>query len=196
MQDIKCNRSACQGCPLYQAPLVTFDSNRQDYGPVDVVFVGLNPGRQEAAQGIPFVGRAGEYLRHHLATLLAAHSWMITNILLCYSPNQSALGGPQQIEQLVQRCRPMRHQVLQRFPSRIYAPMGSVAARALGCRQGILKAAGSSFAHPENPELTIVPLVHPSAAMQYRGQRETAFQQGLAHLSALLTGGEGSDGRW
>ena len=53
------------------------------WDPIDIVFVGEAPGRDEVTEGIPFVGRAGQLLDQMLLAAGIDRSFLyITNVFL------------------------------------------------------------------------------------------------------------------
>ena len=58
---------ACQRCGLCETRThVVFGQGVLD---AEVLFVGEGPGANEAAQGLPFVGRSGQLLAHYLVAI-------------------------------------------------------------------------------------------------------------------------------
>jgi uracil-DNA glycosylase family 4 len=78
--------SACTRCPLSGTRNRTvFGSGSPD---ARIVFIGEAPGREEDAQGLPFVGRAGKLLTKILASVgMSRDEVYITNILKCRPPD-------------------------------------------------------------------------------------------------------------
>lgn len=61
---------------------------------VKVLFVGLNPGKEENETGIPFVGSSGKLLNRWIDFLgLDPTSYAVVNLIKCYTPTQDSLRG-------------------------------------------------------------------------------------------------------
>ena len=59
-------RKNCKTCPLYGKQVVVYDT-LYTKGECDALFIGINPGKEEAKQNKPFVGRSGQILRKHIS---------------------------------------------------------------------------------------------------------------------------------
>jgi DNA polymerase len=78
--------SGCLKCPLgHTRTRFVFGSGNPD---ADIMIVGEAPGADEDAQGLPFVGRAGQLLTKILEAIqLSRDEVFICNILKCRPPN-------------------------------------------------------------------------------------------------------------
>lgn len=155
MNALKRSREECSRCPLHSAPMVVLDTNRCGPGPVDVVFVGLNPGVEEVRQNAPFVGRAGRILRAAVRERLPQGTrWAMTNCILCHTPNEAKLPAPARV---LRSCAPMVRAVLERYPGRLTVALGRRALSAFGIREPMREATGRVF------QDSLLGLIHPSA---------------------------------
>ncbi len=76
----------CQKCPLHR---LGRQRTVPGAGPADaaIMFIGEGPGEQEDRQGLPFVGRSGEYLNYLLKTVgLTRKDVFIANVVKCRPP--------------------------------------------------------------------------------------------------------------
>ncbi|MCJ7484772.1 MAG: uracil-DNA glycosylase, partial [Candidatus Aminicenantes bacterium] len=76
----------CKLCPLHKLRnhAVPGEGNRS----AELMFIGEGPGRDEDAQGRPFVGRAGQLLRKIIAAMTFREDEVyITNIVKCRPPD-------------------------------------------------------------------------------------------------------------
>jgi uracil-DNA glycosylase family 4 len=83
--DIERRVRACTMCPLHKlrTHAVPGEGNRG----AELMFVGEAPGRDEDAQGRPFVGRAGQLLRRIIAAMtFEEREVYITNVVKCRPP--------------------------------------------------------------------------------------------------------------
>ena len=116
------DREQCRTCPLAGRPVVVLDTNVQAPGPVDVAFLGLNPGAKEVEQDRPFVGPAGQLLRARLEALRPGSRWLITNVLLSHTRNEAEIPRP---DVAMAHCRELVEAILAAFPPRLLVPTGA-----------------------------------------------------------------------
>lgn len=84
--DLKADCMTCTRCPLY----VTRHNVVFGVGPenAEILFIGEGPGENEDIQGIPFVGRAGQFLDDMLSIIgLSRRNCYIANIVKCRPPH-------------------------------------------------------------------------------------------------------------
>lgn len=107
-----------------------------------LVFVGEGPGRDEDAQGIPFVGRAGQLLTQMIEAMgLKRADVYICNVVKCRPPENRT---PEKDE--VAACSPFMLRQLDAIRPRVIVCLGSVAAQTLlGIQKGISHYRGEWF---------------------------------------------------
>ncbi|MEO0563874.1 MAG: uracil-DNA glycosylase [Chloroflexota bacterium] len=77
--------STCTLCALHQGRTQTVPGQGSDQG--SIMFIGEAPGKSEDEQGVPFVGRSGQYLNYLLNLInLDRSSVFITNVVKCRPP--------------------------------------------------------------------------------------------------------------
>ncbi len=152
------SRDECKGCELFGKPSVILDTNVSDGEEVDIAFIGLNPGTEEVEIGKPFVGKAGKILRERMSQLPGNIKWVIYNVILCHTRNENEIKKPDDVKA---RCRPLIESIMQTFPARVYVPLGAKAFDWFGLKGSVTNLAGKVFT---NNNITIVPVMHPSAA--------------------------------
>jgi DNA polymerase len=92
-----------------------------------LVFVGEAPGADEDAQGLPFVGRAGQLLTHWIESLgLKRDDVYISNVIKCRPPGNRS---PEKDE--VQTCSPFLLRQLDALRPKLICCLGSVALQTL-----------------------------------------------------------------
>jgi DNA polymerase len=103
----------------------------------DLVFVGEGPGRDEDAQGIPFVGRAGQLLTQMIEAMgLKREAVYICNVVKCRTPEKDE----------VATCSPFLFRQLAAIQPKVICCLGSVAAQTmLGTNKGISHFRGEWF---------------------------------------------------
>ena len=93
----------------------------------DLMFVGEAPGADEDAQGIPFVGRAGQLLTKIIEAIgLKREDVYIANVIKCRPPGNR---NPEQDE--VDTCEPFLFQQIDIIKPKVIVALGTFAARAL-----------------------------------------------------------------
>jgi DNA polymerase len=118
----------CNTCPLGRKSPVILDTNMEQPGQTDIIFMGLNPGDEEAKVGLPFVGRSGKLFREYLDTLLKEFKkdnkyvkYMITNMILCSTSNENDIP---KINIVANNCKPLVTQLLKLFPTKLLVIFG------------------------------------------------------------------------
>jgi DNA polymerase len=77
--------STCTLCPLHEGRKNTVPGSGNPEA--DIMFIGEAPGQYEDEQGVPFVGRSGQYLNYLLDKIgLARPDVFITNVVKCRPP--------------------------------------------------------------------------------------------------------------
>jgi uracil-DNA glycosylase family 4 len=115
----------CTRCKLHRGrtKLVFGDGDAK----AELVFVGEGPGRDEDAQGLPFVGRAGKLLTQMIEAMgLQRKDVYICNVVKCRPPENRT---PEKDE--VQTCSPFLLRQLDAIAPKVIVCLGSVAAQTL-----------------------------------------------------------------
>ncbi|MHC4932370.1 MAG: uracil-DNA glycosylase, partial [Planctomycetota bacterium] len=109
----------------------------------ELMFVGEAPGRDEDAQGRPFVGRAGQLLTRMIQAMgFEREQVYIANVLKCRPPNNRD-PAPDEVE----KCRPYLLRQLEHIGPRVVCALGRHALRALtGYTGSITKVRGRPMA--------------------------------------------------
>src|SRR3984893_10898927 len=115
----------CTRCKLHHGrnKIVFGDGNPK----AELVFVGEGPGRDEDAQGLPFVGRAGKLLTQMIEAMgLQRKNVYICNVVKCRPPENRT---PERDE--VETCSPSLLRQLDVIAPKVIVCLGSVAAQTL-----------------------------------------------------------------
>jgi uracil-DNA glycosylase len=115
----------CTRCKLHHGrnKIVFGDGNPK----AELVFVGEGPGRDEDAQGLPFVGRAGKLLTQMIEAMgLQRKDVYICNVVKCRPPENRT---PERDE--VSTCSPFLLRQLDVIAPKVIVCLGSVAAQTL-----------------------------------------------------------------
>jgi DNA polymerase len=152
----------CRRCRLCDGrTTVVFGSGNPH---ADLVVIGEGPGADEDAQGLPFVGRAGQLLTKMLASVqLTRDEVYITNAVKCRPPGNR---NPEADE--LAACAPFLATQMGVIQPRVVLALGSVASQALlRTKEPIGKLRGR--VHPYGSAV-LVPTFHPAFLLRNPGQ--------------------------
>jgi DNA polymerase len=152
----------CRNCKLCEGRhTIVFGSGDPQ---ADLVVIGEGPGADEDAQGLPFVGRAGQLLTKMLeAVKLSRDEVYITNAVLCRPPGNR---NPEPDE--LAACAPFLADKLAVIQPKVILSLGSVATQALlRTKEPIGKLRGRI--HPYGTAI-LVPTFHPAFLLRNPGQ--------------------------
>jgi DNA polymerase len=135
-----------------------------------LVFVGEGPGADEDAQGIPFVGRAGQLLTQMIENTakkegieILRKDIYICNVVKCRPPENR---NPEPDEMEI--CGQFLHRQLSVIRPKAICALGGVASRALtGHKEGVTKMRGKWFKWQEIP---VMVTYHPSYLLRQYNQ--------------------------
>lgn len=121
----------CTLCPLHQGRTLAVPGAGSSSA--EILFIGEGPGFHEDRQGLPFVGRSGDYLTHLLTTIgLKRDDVFITNVVKCRPPdnrdplpNEIATCSPY-LDQQIALIDPLVIVTLGRFSMARYFPNGKI----------------------------------------------------------------------
>ena len=151
----------CRRCKLCEGrSTIVFGSGNPR---AELVVVGEGPGADEDAQGLPFVGRAGQLLTKMLASVdLTRDECFITNTVLCRPPGNR---NPEADE--LAACRPFLDAKLAVIQPKVVLALGSVATQALlRTKEAIGKLRGRL--HPFG-NAVLIPTFHPAFLLRNPG---------------------------
>jgi uracil-DNA glycosylase family 4 len=152
----------CRQCKLCEGRrTVVFGSGNPE---AELVVIGEGPGADEDAQGLPFVGRAGQLLTRMLDSVkITRDEVYITNTVLCRPPGNR---NPEPDE--LAACAPFLADKLAVIQPKVILSLGSVATQALlRTREPIGKLRGRVHAYGE---AVLVPTFHPAFLLRNPGQ--------------------------
>jgi DNA polymerase len=137
---------------------------------VPLVFVGEAPGADEDAQGIPFVGRAGQLLTKIIAAIgLAREEVYICNILKCRPP-QNRNPAPEEIA----HCSPYLERQLEILKPKVICSLGLFATQfLLETTAPIGKLRGRVFQYKG---IKVLPTYHPAALLRNPALKTTVWE--------------------
>ncbi|MGH9658088.1 MAG: uracil-DNA glycosylase [Bryobacteraceae bacterium] len=155
----------CTRCRLHQGRnKIVFGSGKET---ARLVFVGEGPGADEDAQGLPFVGRAGQLLTQMIEGTakkegipLKREDVYICNVVKCRPPENRT---PEADE--MQICGQFLFRQIAVIAPKAICALGSTAAKALlASRDGVMKLRGNWFSWNDIP---LMVTYHPSYLMRY-----------------------------
>ncbi len=125
-----------------------------------VMFIGEGPGADEDAQGIPFVGKAGQLMNKAFEGIgIKREELYIANIVKCRPPNNRNPESDEVID-----CKECIKSQIKLVKPEIIVLLGSVALKnILGEEYGITSARGKWF---EKDGIKYIPTFHPAALLR------------------------------
>ena len=131
LEEIRADLGECTRCKLHEGRnTIVFGSGNPE---AEVVFVGEGPGADEDAQGLPFVGRAGQLLTEminnsaqRMKVPLRREDVYICNVVKCRPPDNRT---PERDE--IDTCSPFLLRQLDSIRPRAAVALGATAARVL-----------------------------------------------------------------
>jgi DNA polymerase len=182
MEQIRQDLGDCKRCRLHAG------RNKLVFGVGDehtrLVFVGEGPGADEDAQGIPFVGRAGQLLTQMIENTaskegipLKRADVYICNVVKCRPP-ENRTPEPDEMEM----CGQFLFRQLSVIRPRAICALGGTAARALlGRKEGVTKLRGNWFKWNDMP---VMVTYHPSYLL--RPYNQNAKREAWEDLKKVL----------
>lgn len=175
----------CAGCPLLGRKRVGMDASDGQAGPCAILFLGLNPGREEALQGLPFVGKSGRFLRECLAAA-GIGSWAMLNSILCATANESEIPD---LASCQSHCRKNVAACVKVITPKVIVPCGNGAGNLFGLGRGITtnsKLVFVSRGRSGNANPTaVLPLVHPSSLIRNGGKSSPGYMAFMERLTQI-----------
>jgi len=153
-EELRTEALACVKCGLCETrTTVVFGEGSPT---AELMFVGEAPGRDEDAQGRPFVGRAGQLLTKMIEAMgFAREDVYIANVLKCRPPNNRD-PAPDEVD----HCRPYLLRQIELIGPKLICALGRHALRALtGYTGGITKVRGKPM---EFLQWRVLPTFHPA----------------------------------
>ena len=182
MVKIRADIGDCRRCGLCESRSKIVFGVGNEKSPL--VFVGEGPGAEEDAQGIPFVGRAGQLLTQMIENTakkegipLLRDDVYICNVVKCRPPGNRA---PEPDEMEI--CGQFLYRQLSAIRPKALCALGGTAARALtGHKEGVTKMRGHWFQWRDIP---VMVTYHPSYLL--RPYNQDAKREAWQDLKKLL----------
>jgi uracil-DNA glycosylase len=153
---------SCERCPLHATRTkAVFGAGNAN---ADLMFVGEAPGAEEDRQGLPFVGRAGQFLNELLEGIgLQREDVFIANVLKSRPPGNR---DPQPAE--IEACEPYLFEQVRLIEPRVLCTLGNFSTKLLtGSPTGITRVRGTPQVHSLGGRTVfLLPLFHPAAGLR------------------------------
>ena len=172
--------ASCTKCGLHSTRTNTVFSRGNPEA--RLCFVGEAPGADEDAQGIPFVGRAGQLLDKMITAmgLDPAKDVYVCNIIKCRPP-----GNRKPEPEEVATCIPYLHEQLAQIDPKVIVALGNTSVAALlGTKLGITKVRGQWKLY--RGKIPVMPTYHPSYLLRPSPQQSEAKRQAWEDLQAVM----------
>jgi len=154
-----------------------------------LVFVGEGPGAEEDAQGLPFVGAAGQLLTRMIAAMgLTREQVYIANVVKCRPP-----GNRTPTDEEMETCAPYLYRQLAILRPKVIVALGRPAAQTLLATKtpiGKLRGAFHDFPPPALaglglPPARLMPTFHPAYLLRSPGEKGKVWED-LQQVMAVL----------
>ena len=170
--------AVCQRCTLGQSRMRTVPGQGNPCSP-EIVFIGETPGAEEDAQGLAFVGAAGQLLTKMIGAMgFSREQVFITNICKCHPP-----GNRQPTLDEMQACIPYLHAQLAIIRPKTIVALGPIAVKGLLDTQvGISRRRGQWTRYGNVP---LMPTLHPTHLLRYPVAKKDSWGDLKAVLKQL-----------
>lgn len=181
LDELRAAMEGFEGCNLKRTAKNTVfaDGNSQ----ARIMAVGEAPGRDEDAQGLPFVGRSGQLLDRMLAAIGLDRDTVYISNVLAWRPPGNRTPTPAEIE----ICRPFIERHIELVSPKVLLMLGGASAKTLlQTSDGILRLRGKwkKFS-VGGSEIDAMPMLHPAYLLRQPAQKALAWQD-LLKLKQFL----------
>jgi DNA polymerase len=168
LKQIEAEVAECTKCPLSRTRTQTVFSDGDPHA--KLMFIGEAPGADEDAQGVPFVGKAGQLLTRIIEAIDLKRSGVyICNIIKCRPPGNRT---PTSIE--IESCMPYLMQQLDLIKPRIICALGNSAAQTLLNTKAPMNRLRGKF-HKYGDAL-LMPTYHPAALLRNPAYKKDVWE--------------------
>ena len=181
LEEIRAEMGDCRRCKLYGGRTnLVFGDGAAD---ARLMFVGEAPGAEEDAQGLPFVGAAGQLLNRMLSRLgLSREEVYIANVIKSRPPGNR---DPESDE--IAACLPFLKKQIQAIRPQVIVTLGRIAAQALlGTKEPLTKMRGHWQRYQD---IRVMSTFHPSYLLRFPQERHKTWddmQQVMEYLAAHI----------
>lgn len=152
---------SCKNCSLHTGRTKAVPGEGSCYA--KVMIIGEAPGKEEDAQGRPFVGRAGQLLTKLLSEIgLSRNEVYITNVVKCRPPENR-----QPLQEEAIACNPFLKRQIELISPKVVLLLGATASKYVIGEDKITKIRGRIF---EIDGTIFLPTLHPAAVLRNESQ--------------------------
>ena len=163
---LKAATSNCHACRLCETRHNVVFADGSEHA--ELMFIGEGPGADEDAQGVPFVGRAGQLLTRMIAAMQFKRSEVyIANIVKCRPP-----GNRNPADDEMDSCLPYLNRQIQLVSPKVIVLLGNVALKGLMKRGGISRLRGHWL---DYKGIMVMPTFHPAYLLRYEAAKRDAW---------------------
>ncbi len=183
IREMMADREECLNCPLYGHQTVILEQLYDNKKNCDVLFYGINPGKQEAKYNRPFIGPSGKLLRRKIEDIgLFNFNIAFTNAILCSTPNEKDIPD---VEICISHCKGLTREITKLIKPKIYVPVGQNCSTVLFGLEG--KISNISGKLVKKGKHKIIPVIHPASAIYNRnGPAAEILSASLANIKSEI----------
>jgi DNA polymerase len=183
LAELKNALSNFEGCELKRFATNTVFADGTPSG--RIMLIGEAPGRDEDAQGLPFVGRAGKLLDLMLGSIGLDRSKVYITNVLNWRPPQNRDPTPEEAA----ACLPFLHRHIELADPQILILLGAVSVRhLLGLQDGIMRLRGKWLIYQNASSgraIPVMPTLHPAYLLRQPAAKRLAWRDLLAVAEKL-----------
>jgi len=176
VEELKAALAAFEGCALKATATNTVFARGNPAA--TIMLIGEAPGRDEDAQGAPFVGQSGQLLDRMLAAIQRDESNAYISNVIFWRPPGNRDPSPEEII----ACRPFVERHIALVRPKVIALVGRhAAATLLGTSQGITKLRGNWHVYAKDGlNIPALPMLHPAYLLRQPGMKREAWRDMLS----------------
>lgn len=166
MEKFTSNNSFCKKCKLYEGIKSPCMRGRGNIN-AKILILGEAPGKLENEQGVPFVGKSGQFFQEKINSI--GLDCFISNAVRCWphDGDKNKTPTPKEIEY----CKPFTLDLIDTMKPKVILAVGKIALQQLiKTNMNMEVAHGKCFYYPEL-NTTIIPTFHPAYLLRTRDQR-------------------------
>ena len=170
-------RKNCYSCEARQQNPIILDTNLENAGPVDVMFIGLNSTKEDVSLNLPYSGSSGQIFRMYFDKLYEhfKFKYVILNSILCPVINESSIKN---IKSCIKNCQEVVNILKQQFPAKVTIVIGDKVMASVGVKGNITKNHGKmidGYFIMTNPN-----------SIQYNSTNKTKLEEDFSNLYTIL----------
>ncbi|MEK7702467.1 MAG: uracil-DNA glycosylase [Nitrospirota bacterium] len=180
LENVSVELGNCQRCKL--APTRTHIVFGSGNPKAKLMFVGEAPGADEDAQGMPFVGRAGQLLTKMIIAMgLSREEVYIANIVKCRPPNNRP---PEKDE--IATCQPFLMKQIEAISPEVVCALGTFSAQTLLSSDARISDLRGQFFELKGTNVKVLPTFHPAYLLRSPGEKKKTWED-LQKIMAVLS---------